>query len=965
MYDNVNESLKEWLGGRVGLLGLGEWDCAMCFLGLLSIVEPFGSLKLLLLRLAGDIEINPGPLSGKSSSKLSVCHANVRSIRSLEKFEHIRIELTEKYDIITLSETWLTSENSSEDYSIPNYDGPLRRDRADGYGGLAVWIKSNLYSKHRKDLEDNQFENLWLEIRNNNERFLLCCLYKPPVLNKDFWQFLNQNYSQAFSISNLPILLTGDLNSDPNTIDGKYLKEFCSHNNLNLLITSPTRITPLSATILDQFISNSRNLILSTSVGPPLPSCDHAVISAVCNLNPPQRPAYKRTIWFFDKTDFVDYRLTVKAYNWNRLWLINDIDGMAEEFTESLLSIAGSTIPNTLATIRPNDKPWYTSELRSIRRKTKRLYKQFKSCKSVSNSNAYRSAIRNYQKRVKEEKSKFDVSKYKQLADEALRNGKKWWRLAKSALGQENNNTIPAMLSGDETIVDNQKKAELFNEFFCGITNLDTKGKVVPDIGERILDIGNLEKLEITVIEVQDQLSILLTSKAYGPDNISPRFLKEARAELAPVLAALFNLCLKASRFPKIWKRATVIPLHKKDSKNLTNNYRPVSLISIVARVFERVVFKHIYNHLHDNFLLSPNQSGFLPGRSSVTQLLEICDIMCKALDKGTEIRVIFLDISKTFDKVWHEGIVRKLRAFGISGGLLDWFEDYLKDRKQRVAVNGSLSSWGDVLAGVPQGSVLGPLLFLIYINDMTSVIEFSQIRLFADDTCLFLEIDNREDNANKINSDLAKVNEWSRDWLLTFAASKTKSLLVSNKLDRDHVPPAMLNDTLIEDVESFDYLGLRLSYNLRWHHHIEKVVAKAQKALTPLIKLKNKLDRRTLEDLYMSFVRPVLEYASPVWAGTYDSDFDSMERVIVRAMRIATGGTWNCSVTELYTETGWLSIKKRAENASLLQLSKIRFGMAPDYLLRLKERKKYCCLTAHQLQKGYSVPNMVNPLKQ
>ena len=314
---------------------------------------------------------------------------------------------------------------------------------------------------------------------------------------------------------------------------------------------------------------------------------------------------------------------------------------------------------------------------------------------------------------------------------------------------------------------------------FVGSQTLILRGNNTPDIEERILDIGNFDNLEVTHAEILDQLSILNTSKAYGLDQISPRFLREARTELAPILVVLFNLSLKASRFPKIWKRSTVIPLHKKDSKNEINNYRPVSLISIVAKVFEKVIFKHFYNHLHDNFLLSPNQSGFLPGRSSVTQLIEICDVMCKALDKGKEIRIIFLDISKAFDKVWHEGIIQKLRAFGISGRLLDWFADYLRDRKQRVAVNGSLSEWGDVLAGVPQGSVLGPLLFLTYINDMTGVIDFGQIRLFADNTCLFLEIDNREDNANLINRDLARVNEWSRDlsWFLTNLIELTSPL--------------------------------------------------------------------------------------------------------------------------------------------------------------------------------------------
>ena len=216
-----------------------------------------------------------------------------------------------------------------------------------------------------------------------------------------------------------------------------------------------------------------------------------------------------------------------------------------------------------------------------------------------------------------------------------------------------------------------------------------------------------------------------------------------------------------------------------------------MSLLSTVSKVFEKIVFKYVYNHLKDNFVLTDFQSGFLPGRSTVTQLIEVYHMFCSSIDNEKEVRVIFLDIAKAFDRVWHKGILHKLQKAGIDGNLLLWFESYLSDRRQRVVNNGQTSEWGDISAGVPQGAVLGPSSFLIYINDLSSEVTHCNIRFFADDTCLFI-VDDREESVAKINADLEQINKWSKKWLVTFSPSKTKSLIVSNKSDRELNPPVI-----------------------------------------------------------------------------------------------------------------------------------------------------------------------------
>ena len=208
---------------------------------------------------------------------------------------------------------------------------------------------------------------------------------------------------------------------------------------------------------------------------------------------------------------------------------------------------------------------------------------------------------------------------------------------------------------------------------------------------------------------------------------------------------------------------------------------RPFSLLSCLEKVPERVVFKHLYNHFRDNGILSLLQSGFIPGDSTTNQLTFLYNTFCQALDSGKEVRVVFCDVSKAFDRVWHKGLC-KLRAAGISGSLLSWFSSYLSERRQRVILPGTHSDWKYIYARVPQGSILGPLLFLLYINDIVNDIG-SNIRLFADDTSLFLVVENPDTAAETLNSDLEKITQWANTWLVKFNPAKTESLLISRKV--------------------------------------------------------------------------------------------------------------------------------------------------------------------------------------
>ena len=302
-----------------------------------------------------------------------------------------------------------------------------------------------------------------------------------------------------------------------------------------------------------------------------------------------------------------------------------------------------------------------------------------------------------------------------------------------------------------------------------------------------------LDSLSTTPQEVEMILKSLKLGKAAGPDSINNRILKELAFPLSFPPCDLFNFSLSSGKVPSIWKEANVTPIFKKEDPSFISNYRPISLLSTIGKVLEKIVHKNIFNFIRDHEILTTLQSGFIPGDSTVNQLVDIYNTFCKALDEGKEVRAIFCDVSKAFDRVWHKGLLYKLQTIGISGPLLAWFKDYLDNRRQRVVLPGAVSGWTSLKAGVPQGSILGPLLFLVYINDIVEDIH-STIRLFADDTSLYIIVEDPLRAADQLNSDLAKIHLWANKWLVSFNPSKSESIIFSRKQIKPFHPPVKMN---------------------------------------------------------------------------------------------------------------------------------------------------------------------------
>ena len=376
-------------------------------------------------------------------------------------------------------------------------------------------------------------------------------------------------------------------------------------------------------------------------------------------------------------------------------------------------------------------------------------------------------------------------------------------------------------------------------------------------------------------------------TKSPGPDEISPRILFEARDELAPALSALFERSIASGRIPKDWKLANITPIYKKGDKRVALNYRPVSLTSITCKLLEKIICRGIVEHMTRHDLLSHRQFGFLAGRSTLLQLLVVLEHWTRAIEEGEEIDVVFMDFRKAFDKVPHRRLGNVLRHYGISGNILLWIEDFLSERKQRVRITDSTSEWRPVISGIPQGSVLGPILFVIYVNSLPTVVRDSEVFLFADDTKVFRRIKAAEDTP-KLQEDINRMLDWTKDSLLEFHPEKCKSMTIAR-----HTGTLRYYELAGQPLERTDTekdLGVILDTKLTFEEHMWTKVKKANSIMGIIRRSFTYLDENCFLHLYKSLVRPHLEYGNQAWCPHLRKHIDSIENVQRRATKLIPG---------------------------------------------------------------------------
>ena len=817
--------------------------------------------------MSGDVERNPGPNNAIYGILL-----NTRSVKSVDRNRNKLIELqslvaVRNVKLVFLTETWLCADILDTEILPSDQFHVYRKDRNSHGGGALIGIHHSIQSRTRQDLvplASGNMDIVAVEMLVPKEpKALLLCVYIPPgnaptnpavCLGSALQAALESGYNSVhllgdFNLPNLD-LVTG-LPFNNNFYSPEFHDCFLRYN-LSHLVDFPTHRLGNRLDLILSSVPESFSDIFSEENTFP---SDHFLINF--SLSSPEilhKPP--RSVFNYKKANWLDLK---------RALLDADLDSIIEQhsgnvsdacdlWTKKILSLVETFIPK-IRIRKPGSPPWVDAEVLHLSRKKENTRR-----KALRNNNphtwtSYRRLRNRLRYLINSKYNKYINDTYNDICS----NPKRFWGLVQS---KRKSRSSPSCVTVDgATESSPSRKAQLFNKYFHSNFTQDSDCQNLPDID--YFQNENISDVQLDIPEIRLLLSTLDSGKAIGPDSLSGHILKECAAELAPSLTKLFNLSLSLGTVPLLWKTANVTPVFKKGDPSLCSNYRPISLLCITSKIFERAILQHTYDKF--SHLITNVQHGFLPSRSTSTQLYTVLHDIYRLCDQGVQADMIYLDFSKAFDSVSHSFLLHKLKSYGFSGNLHKWFSSYLNSRFQRVVLEGINSDWLPVTSGVPQGSIFGPIMFILYSNDLgSSLSPGTSIALYADDAKIFRHIYSLED-CRILQTDLQQLEKWSKNWKLNFNTDKCKVMCFGRNLKFSFKYRLCASD--LRNTTEFNDLGLLVSNSLSWKPHIQNIIAKAHRTLG-LIKrtlgfhapLKSKLL------LYKSLVRSTLTYASILW---------------------------------------------------------------------------------------------------
>ena len=599
--------------------------------------------------------------------------------------------------------------------------------------------------------------------------------------------------------------------------------------------------------------------------------------------------------------------------------------------------------------------PWINQEIRRLIRKRDKLYRRWSRSGRPDDQKKFldqKHLVRRITDRAYEKYLK-DIlginNDGDDLDDPPKVKTKKLYSLLKHS--KQDSSGIASLKADNKTYTEDSEKANALNGQFHSV--FSPKSPIsLKQLAQRTLqdlhDSGlnqplrpsphpKMPEIHVSQSGIEKLLKGLNPHKAAGPDKFKPIVLQTLHKELAPILQLIYQRSLDSGKLPSIWKEANVSPIFKKGDKSDPANYRPISLTCVLCKVLEHVVASSISRHFTEQNILFDLQHGFREKRSCETQLIMLVDELAKNMQAKKQTDLILLDFSKAFDKVAHEKLLLKLHFYGIRGNTLNWIKDFLDNRSQSVLLNGSNSDSIPVSSGVPQGSVLGPILFLAYINDLPDQVK-SRVRLFADDTAMYLALDKQGDS-EILQKDLESLEKWEKLWDMSFNPSKCQVIHVTRSKSPSRTI-YYLHGCALESVSSAKYLGVTVSEDLSWSDHINNITKKANQTLG-FIKRNIRVHNRDLKSTaYKTLVRPQLEYASTVWSPHTDQDIGKLESVQRRAARWVTRDyRQTSSVSTMLQDLNWRTLDQRRIDSRLVLLYKVTYDLvaipASDYLIR------------------------------
>lgn len=859
---------------------------------------------------------------------LSLIHFNVRSLRKHHNdLIHFLTAINHTFSVICLSETWLTN-NDGNLYGISNYTSEYcNRDSARG-GGSAVFIDSSLSYRRRHDLSFTNLncESVWLEFDQtvfslNGRNTIIASIYRSP--SSSIVHFCSQLESllNLLVFENKNVIICGDINI--NILDlyshscSDYVRVFQSFG-FSSLITAPTRCDPSGTNTLIDHILSSLTTSASAAVIDYQFSDHYPVFLRIESALLPRATNHKQVMKaVFNTETFVSL---INQLDWSDVTQ----NESAEQAYDSFSALIANCITQSTSHVpiswgfKERRNPWITNGLLHSISKKDKMHKKLK-------DQPFNTVLQiRYKKYSNTLGAILKRAKRDYFQTRILLNGtdtKRNWQLIKKFLNKTDSHArLTKISTASSTFTEPIDIANAFNDHFANTENNQHR----PSLSHLSRCPQSFYLYPTSSAEVRSVISSLKTTGA-GLDSIHPSRVKLIIDCVSPVLANIINKMFKDGTFPTSLKNGKITPVFKKGDRECINNYRPICILPFFSKVIEKILYKRLMSYFKKFDLLSPHQFGFRPGFSTELALISFTDKIKLAIDDGSLFGAVFVDLTKAFDTINHSILFHKLASYGITGPALSLIKNYLKNRSQVVQIDGSVSSPKVTNTGVPQGSILGPLLFLLFINDLPLTLRHTDCLLYADDTTIYSSHKSIAVLLQNLNVDLKNVSDWCSRNCLHINPTKTTFVIFHSPLSK--VPPVVLTmgDNEIPVTNSARFLGVTLDEHLKYNIHVHSLMHKVSFGIHVIIKSRNYFERPIIRSLYHSFIHSHLSYCVSSWANTYFCHLDSLQRLQNQAIRLMT-------FSNVFTPS-----KPLYQNLNILPLSELLKQKLSLFIFRLK----------------------------
>ena len=840
-------------------------------------------------------------------------------------------------DVVLVNETFCKSDISDAYLKLNGYNIISRQDGRDTIEGrcrgLLIYVKEGLSASKLELRGANRViecSGIKIHLGGSNSRkgdeLKIVLVYRPPTSPGSAADGGNtERLCELLRGLDGKVLVLGDFNLPgvdwergwSNSVGESLILDTIHDKFWQQLIMEPTH---KDGNILDLCITSSSEFLAGVEVTEPLGESDHNKLE-VTIYGPSGKSASLEEIPDWTKADINGMATSLRDYDWEGEFRDKSGIECMDIFYDVVSKVTEKCVPKKLR--RKNNRPmWMNKNIMRLVRRKRRLWRLY-------SSNAYYRGdylgFRAYQDTQKELRKAVRLAKRnleRNLAKNAKKNPKKFFSYMKSKTS--NKVSVGPLVGEDGIVTDDEEMARLLNLQYCNVFTREREDNM-PE--PEILYRGDDPLCDITFSseDVRRKLGGLKPSTAPGPDGVWTRVLHSMADSLSGPLSVIYCKLFQEKSVPNVWLMANVCPIFKKGAKGDPSNYRPVSLTCVVCKVMESLIRDKMIEHLAANKLVRLSQHGFLSGRSTTTNLLVYLETLTKLLDEGHEVDVLYLDFAKAFDKVPHKRLLQKCKGVGLDGKLLEWIKVWLSGRKQRVVLNGSASEWSDVLSGVPQGSVLGPTLFLIYINDIDLAVDVtgSVILKFADDTKIAMVVET-EEQKDEMQGAITRLMKWSDEWQMLFNLDKCHVM----HLGRGNKEFSyFMGDNRLISVDQEKDLGVTLHKSLKPSIQCSKAALKANQVLGQISRSVTYRDKVTFLRLYKVFVRPHLEYAVTSWRPWSQGDKIVLEKVQQRALKMVTNLQSRTYEDRLY-EAGLTTLEARRDRGDMVVMFRFMTGI-------------------------------------